>query len=503
MGRIVYATQLWTDAADISSVMEEYNRWISQFYQRNYGTQLIEPFGGSIEGLPGDHQVSLVSATNDTSEIYDLDWRYPDPEETDLIWRNMVRVAEISGSCLFEHRVMIEALNFVVRPTPISVGAPNVIRRLCKRDVVRFADLRLRATPYFFSSQNMDKFLTLLQSDARTLPVVMLTPYANGDSPCIDADALAGALAGVAIVVEAVDQDATWEFRAEVGKDLACFDGGARIYWPGFARGGAKRIHPLYLGQRIRERPEIAKSHIEQTVFSVASEKFVPHAEAEEIFRKSQAAARRAQLPEDAESNEWKRLAEAYLDQLDKAEQTIRDLHTQMQNAQALHLPVSSEPAELDSAEDQAEPTSVLEAVQNAQRKCTNLTIADSAHKAATESPFVRPREIQDALEQLNAVAREWQERRQAGQAGGDIRRMLMDRGLGKRCSMHISDTTRGRYRSDYTFNVNGEQVLVEPHITLGSGDAARCASIHFVPPTDDRQIIVVHVGRHLPNTKA
>jgi hypothetical protein len=43
---------------------------------------------------------------------------------------------------------------------------------------------------------------------------------------------------------------------------------------------------------------------------------------------------------------------------------------------------------------------------------------------------------------------------------------------------------------------------LFEPHITIGSGDANSCASIHFLFDQKREKMIVGHVGKHLPNTK-
>lgn len=502
MSRVVYAAQLRTDAEDITSVLEEYNNWVGQFYLRNYKTRAIEPFGGSVDGLPDGHSIQLASASKDGAEVYDLDWSYVSEDDDNLVWRNLVRVAMFGGSCLFEHRVQIEAREFIIRPTPIMVGAPAVVRRLCKRGVVKFGTLALGAAPYFLSEKNIEEFLNLLRSPERRIPIVLVTPYAGGGNPDIDSDELANALAGVAIVVEAVNQDTTWELRAELGKDLACFDGGIRIYWPGFTDSDRRERHPLFLGQWVRGRSDAATT-IERLVFSVAAEKFVPDHAAEELVQAAARADRRSDLPTNSDSAEWKQIAETYLRALEAAEQRIRELQTQVQNAKVLYVPAAEVADEPPSEGDSDDPATVADAVRNAEGKCKALIFTESARRSAADSPFMRPREVQDALELLDKVTGEWQARRRKGEPGGDVRRMLMDRGIGKRCSMHISDTTRNRYESDYTFLVDGAPTLVEPHITLGSGDAGKCASIHFQPPTDKRATVVVHVGRHLPNTKS
>ncbi len=67
---------------------------------------------------------------------------------------------------------------------------------------------------------------------------------------------------------------------------------------------------------------------------------------------------------------------------------------------------------------------------------------------------------------------------------------------------MHISNTTKGKSASKYSFIYAGSRRIFEPHITLGSGGANSCASIHFLLDDEKDKIIVGHVGRHLPNTK-
>ncbi len=102
----------------------------------------------------------------------------------------------------------------------------------------------------------------------------------------------------------------------------------------------------------------------------------------------------------------------------------------------------------------------------------------------------------------LDAIAAEWAKQRQATGGGGDILQALKNRGWGKRSSMHISATTRKQYGASYKFEYNGERLLFEPHITIGSGDANSCASIHFILDPASGKIVIGHVGRHLQNTK-
>ena len=67
---------------------------------------------------------------------------------------------------------------------------------------------------------------------------------------------------------------------------------------------------------------------------------------------------------------------------------------------------------------------------------------------------------------------------------------------------MHISNTTRTKFRMHYEFDYQGRKQIFEPHITIGSGDANSCASIHFIFDQPLSKMVIAHVGKHLPNTK-
>jgi hypothetical protein len=145
------------------------------------------------------------------------------------------------------------------------------------------------------------------------------------------------------------------------------------------------------------------------------------------------------------------------------------------------------------------DPTSVREAVKFAAEDSPYLLFLETSFSSADESPFQRPLEIYEALLVMNKVACAWAK----NEGGGDLRLMLCDEGLGKRVSNFISQTTRGRWGSDYTFIYKGEPRMFEWHVTLGAGNANNCASIHFLPDQSAGKLVVAHVGRHLPNTRS
>ena len=205
-------------------------------------------------------------------------------------------------------------------------------------------------------------------------------------------------------------------------------------------------------------------------------------------------------------------IAESYtleLDaELDAAKQAIAGLEAENENLKANQSVLfTGDFSSEDLADDVPDEAESLESVESALRSAlktsTNIEVLPSAYSAAGESPFKRPADIHRALVDLDEIVDAWRNLRAEKGSGGDLAATPRDsRGWRKRSSMHISDTTKGKFRSHYEFEYQGVKQLFEPHITIGSGGPNSCASIHFIFDQAREKIIVAHVGKHLPNTK-
>jgi hypothetical protein len=449
--------------------------------------------------------------TSANGQVKSLRWAYPAETDQGLEWRNDIRLGLFEDRSSVEHLISIDSSEYRVAPAQFALGSPSVIRNLCTDATVKIGDMRIKATPYQVESGNVGDFIALLTSGARRLPVVFVSPYADGSANRVDALALARSLAGVGIVVSAQDVDATWDIADELGRTLSCFDGGARIYWPGFQAGNDPRMHRLFLGSRIEAMgAQVTAKAIERSIFAVAAFRFVPDAQIERVVREAQQAERLQRVEEQKASagDSWEAVALELDADLAKANQAIADLAAENRNLKEnqqvfLSTQIGGEGGDDDpNVADIPSPSTVKEAVAQAKKILPNLIILDSAFDSAAQSPFKRPDDILSALRDLDAIAEASAKQRIESGSGGDLLQHLKNRGWGKRSSMHISNTTRATHKSRYEFEYAGKRQLFEPHITLGSGDPNSCASIHFVVDAARERIVVAHVGRHLPNTR-
>jgi hypothetical protein len=146
-------------------------------------------------------------------------------------------------------------------------------------------------------------------------------------------------------------------------------------------------------------------------------------------------------------------------------------------------------------------PATVLEAVERAAQESTHLRFAPRAFETAADSPFRRPGLVLKTLRQLDQLAAKF--------AGGDMGMSLSQAAAGLGITQYkqgVSELARTRYEKDYTFTFEGRELLVGPHVGLGSGSGAAFVAriyLHAHEGGDglDRGLIVAVVGRHLPDT--
>lgn len=505
MTRLIYGCRFDVpDSIGTNQVVAEYSNWIQGHYRLRRGIQdfrfdLMDE-AESVSLPPGHSIVVDRLATPDSSaRIVRLQWTHPADSDPGLQWRNDVRVGDFNGQCSVEHQISISSTDYRMMATGLNFGSPGVIRRLCSRNAVMVGDMSVKATPYPLGSSDVGTFLELLNSPNRRLPIVFVAPYTNGESNQLDTSAIAQSLAGVGIVVDVRDPDATWEIADAIGRTWSCFNGGARTYWAGFNEKQDPLRHSLYVCSRIERfgAQAIARS-IQESIFAVAAFRFVQDPRMNEAVREVHHAERiqRVEAQKGASSAEWETYALELDEKLTAANDTIAELQAEIDNLRDNQQVYLSSRAlgnvdDVSDSEAEEKPKSVEDAVIRAKATCANLIFLDSASKAARKSPFQRPEEVLDALRDLNQIA----------VTDGDIVAQLKARGWG-RSRMHISTTTRTRDGEEYEFEYDGRRQLFEPHITLGSGSPNSCASIHFIADTRSRKIVIGHVGKHLTNTK-
>ena len=515
MARHVYACCFDIDTGvGISDVLSIYKRWISEHYRKQYNLSKFDfnpEASGVFDGVPEKHELSSINYQKNTDRAVRIRWSHPDSKDAGMRWTNEVRIGQFDNKCLIEHLIALESIEYNISPPKYQLGSPKVIRTLSSKYQPEIGAMKVKAEPYILKKDDLDILMELLTSDQRKIPVILLSPYSDDRKNKIDPKKIARNLAGVAVVVFFENLELTWDFSDEVGRKLSCFNGAARIYWPGFTYEANPWDHKLYLGEWIDQYGgTYASRMIEHTIFSIAAYRYVPNKRISNLIRGFESSERMKILKGEKENEQlWSELERVYRE-CDELKDLIDELKSENANIKANQMVFLNPDLDIsgidtysgsDDEDEKNNFSSVIDAVEAASGRFKNLEILSSAISSARSSPFMRPYDIYHALSDLDSYVKIWKTDQKEKKASGDIITYLRSKGWG-RCSMHISPTTRGKYRSDYEFEYQGEKQLFEPHITFGARDPNKCASIHFKFDSARKKIIVAHAGRHLRNTK-
>lgn len=348
----------------------------------------------------------------------------------------------------------------------------------------------------------------------RDYPVVFLSPREDG-SFVVDVEVPAMeflSLAGVYYTPHPVGTFALTDTLRR--KELSCFHGAMRIYWPGLRSDSDPLDHPLVMPGRLARGSERLK--LARWLACASGERFREEVALLELRHERSIHRERGkmQLTRQLESmrnsaqkaEEWRSLAEEFSTEARKLREERDELLMRLQVVeQELNtlrfsrrsgVAPRSSPARTFETEGYASFETVLAAVEAAAEVFDDaLLLLPSARDSAAESPFRRPDEVFGALRALAEVSRA----RRAGPLGRGLREVFQER----RCDYRsgISATTPRRLRRQYEFSSGGREWFCEEHLCLGgaSYDPADCLRIYFSSrEVDETRFVIGHVGRHL-----
>lgn len=158
----------------------------------------------------------------------------------------------------------IHAAGSALAPVRYYVETPSFVRQLPDRFLVRIgASTASSSVHKVHDEAGVEMLLADLQRVDRTLPIIIVTEPVREPMPIPDlAERLASFLFGLATVVQ-IGSSATFVMTRAVGREMSVFDGGLRVYWPGWSSQDPLGRHPLFLRARIQfsasydvERPD-------------------------------------------------------------------------------------------------------------------------------------------------------------------------------------------------------------------------------------------------------
>ena len=490
------------------------------------GDQIIEPLPG--DSLSVRTQGPLSDGTTQTRVI----WRHGDSRNGGLVWHVSATVSITQSFIEASFTVSLAAASFRPLPKSVPIGRPRVVRELLANEQCSINGLAIGIAPQFVGDSEMSEFAeNLLCSPERAIPPLLISPDVDG-SLSVEPKEVADKLAGLCIVVVLKRPSATFALTSLVGRELSCFNGAIRLYWPGLSPKSNPWQHPLYLSVSVK-RYEQTKAGFEGEVIasisSALSLRYVPGT----VTRQAAAAFTKARREEIeglkqryenglADSKDFEGVLglveeerDTYKEELDAAkkradflltelEAKTQELEEMKKNWASFEEFERSSPETASQAEEEEEEgafSNVEGAVRFARERFgDHLEILDSAIEAATNCPFRDPGRVYQALQAVSEVAEPWKASLESKSSMGcDLVQAFKLKGFDFK--KDIPQTCRTKFGDDYKFSFQGERRFFVQHITEGSGNPNSCFSVHMLFDKNLKRVVVAYVGVHRRNT--
>ena len=239
--RTVYATVLDVIPNSPETPSECFQRligvatsWVEQGYQRKWAIPLKLALDGAAVVPAPDHIVRCTAEEADSCKLVTIEWSHPGDPGSDLRWSTVCNFARSDRGIQLSLAVRLSSSNVVVKPLTFTVGRPRLLDDILAAFPCFVGKQPIPKSPTVISAPDVAAIVesTLLSSD-RPLPVVIISPNVWTERPEVDPTDLQKALLGFAQVAALRDKWAAFKLTDCIGKELTCYNGAVRLYWPG------------------------------------------------------------------------------------------------------------------------------------------------------------------------------------------------------------------------------------------------------------------------------
>lgn len=231
--------------------------WVEQGYERKWAIAVNLVFDGAAFTPAPEHIVRCSDEKAGDCDLVTVEWTHPGDPGSELLWNTTCNLARCEQAIQLSVAVRLASSSPVVRPLSFTVGRPRLVDSLLAAVPCYVGAQPIPKSPSEIAAPEVLDFAeTILFSPSRVLPVIVVSPGIWTDRPEVDANELQKSLLGFAAVVALRDKWAGFKLTDCVGKELSCFNGAVRLYWPGLRADSDPFDHPLYLAGAIRWHAE-------------------------------------------------------------------------------------------------------------------------------------------------------------------------------------------------------------------------------------------------------
>ena len=507
------------DPARLTATIQD---WVSSWYVHWQHHPIEFPKPGTELKPDLGHSISCLELRTSTGEwSWEVDWRYPDPNDATLTLQIHSTVAKQGADVEFSIGLARESQDFRVAPSQFEFKLPLIVKRLLKeydcfvggRAVTTFAEE--------VDAVGVPRLVDEVVFNAnRALPVIVVTRSNLGAELSADPSLLADNLGGLAEVYVVSDRTATFALTDKVGRELSCYNGAVRIYWPGATMLDDPRRHTLYLPEtllRIRQEGKSVESLIVGKVAGISALRYTGGTIASAVGDIASLEDERrvegqiADLKADVQRGGSTKAS--LLERVHALEHLDRERSKRIKSLEAevlrLRRGLATNDAEtleggkahaLLPPDVGAEPKveSVDAALTRARAEFSDhLVVLRSAIDSAGRSHSRLAQESYRGLQAIREVAYDYFLGKDVKTGMGEtFEKAFRRRGF----SYHLKDseTTTGKFGAQRTFPYKGVPLLFEKHLTIGGGDRQDPVQIYFHVDDQERKFVIGYCGMHL-----
>ncbi len=448
-----------------------------------------------------------------------LEWSFPDDEDRGLHWLHYLQFARNGPKIEASVAIRIVSRHAIAKPLSYTLRRPDIVDQIVQNFQCSIGRSTIPLKHRELGRDEVEPFVddTLCSPD-RWLPVVVISPDQGMRDYRVDPAELQQTLLGHAQVIALRDVSAGREWTETLGnKELSCYLGAVRLYWPGFNKRAKPTDHPLYLADSIRfhaENQQPLGPHLFRTLVAVSGFRFSnppvaqlvrsaiegeKHLLFQSMLENSKALEDAGHIMKELERawDEIKQLKQERDEARNQASELARELEMQKAAWTEVHRgprqPVVAPPP------PRGPIASVLDAIERARTDFPHtLLVLPDAIESARQSPYRSPERIYSLFQVLDELTHKW---REVGSIGSGWHPALKPKGF--EYAEFISPTAKGKFGHEYTFNYEGRQVMCEHHVTIGAHSADTCISVHWFRDEAKKRLVIGWCGRHLSNTQS
>ncbi len=497
----------------VSDVRSRVEEWVSSKYDRTWRTPVAIPFNGSASEPIAGHKLTSTRWAVADVELLTLEWTHPHDTDASSAWHTTVLLGKHGEDVDFSTIIRIATVRMTMRPVSYTLGRPRIVTQMIDDYAALMSDWPVPSSHEIVKPSNVQRFVegTLLAS-GRSLPVVVLTPDVWSERFLVDPEVVFDVVKGFAHVVVMESKWAAFKLTDLLEKELSCFNGAARVYWPGFTLTANPLDHRLYLPANLtywKNRGVSFGRHLFRGLAAISAFRFVEGTAiraARKAIAESESAALSKLAEEVKQGHATKEDLETQLlefmltiDQLRKDKAEIKaELDAQKAAWGEYRLLMAEEEKEEEPPAEQT-ATCVLDVVASVKQDYpASFVFLNQAEDHAKDSPFNKPELVDALFAALAELVDQW---KKGESLGSTWKEALSEKGFDYKPD--ISQTCRQKkYVGEYQGMYEGKKVTFGEHVTFGKGqDPQKCMSVHWWRDDAKRLLVIGRCGKHGTNT--